>query len=471
VTAEGPPERSFLGNVNIVMVTYAADGLLALATGALVARALGTDGRGAYALFVVSAAFGQLLLGFGIGNAAIYFLNKREIALRDVLGAAHVLVAASVGVTAAAVALIAPVDANVGSIGGHEFGFTGETIFGAGISPWLLVAAVPVLLYLNLLKLVLQALSRFVDLGIVTVGQQSAVLALVAVAFATGDPDATDIVLFLLAASGCAAIFAVLRIGVAHVDVTWLVRPRLGIIRRLAGWGMQGEIGNALQLANYRLDQYIVRDFVGLTAVGIYAVGTSLTEGVFILANAVALVLMPRLTSATAEDAAWMAPVATRNTMLIAAAGALAVAAAAPLLVPAAFGDAFDESVRPLWLLLPGTVALAGSKVLTSYIFSQGRPLVNTGITLVSLIVTVVADLSLIPRFGVEGAASASSLAYGAHLAAALFAYSRISGKPALAAVVPRRADAELYVDAVRGFLSRRAPSPVEAGGGSGARP
>jgi O-antigen/teichoic acid export membrane protein len=250
------------------------------------------------------------------------------------------------------------------------------------------------------------------------------------------------------------------------------VRPRIDVIGRLARWGVQGEIGNVLQLANYRLDQYIVRDFVSLTAVGVYAVGTSMTEAVFILSNAVALVLLPRLTSVDPVEAARLAPVASRNTMLIAGGGALALAAAAPVMIPAVFGEAFRDSVEPLWLLLPGTVALAGSKVLTSYIFSQGRPLVNTGITAVSLVVTIVADLALIPRFGVNGAAAASSLAYGAHFAAALFAYGRISGNRPLSAVMPQRDDAALYVDAARKFLSRRpGAARVGAGGETGARP
>jgi O-antigen/teichoic acid export membrane protein len=454
------------------MLTYAADGLLALATGALVARALGADGRGAYALFVVSAAFGQLLLGMGIGNAALYYLNKRELGVRDVLGAVHAVVLGAVAITAALVAVIAPIDANFGSIGGHEIGFTGESIFGAGISPWLLVAAVPLLMYMSLLKLLLQALNRFIDLGIATVGQQAALLGLIAVAFAAGDPGATDVVLFLLAASGASALYSLLRIGLSNVDLAWFVRPRFDILGRLARWGVQGEIGNVLQLANYRLDQYIVRDFVSLTAVGIYAVGTSMTEAVFILSNAVALVLLPRLTSADSAEAARLAPVASRNTMLVAAAGSLALAAVAPVLIPAVFGDAFEDSVEALWLLLPGTVALAGSKVLTSYIFSQGRPLVNTGITAVSLVVTIVADLALIPRFGVNGAATASSIAYLAHFAAALFAYSRISGNRPFDAVAPRREDAALYLDAARNVLARRpGAGRIEAGTETGARP
>lgn len=435
------PQRSFLGNVNIVMITYALDGALALATGALIARALGPDGRGAFSLFVVSAAFGQLLLGLGAGNAAIYYLNKRELALRDIVSAMHVIVIAAAALTAGVVAVIAP--------------FAADDAFGDGVAPWLLIAAVPLMLHMNLMRLTLQALSRFVDLGIATVGQQAIMLALVGALFASDEATSQRVVLSLIAASACVSAYGLLRVGVRNIDPAQIARPRLPVLRTLARFGVQGEAGNVLQLLNYRLDQYILRAFTGLSAVGIYAVSASMTEGIFILANAVALVLMPRLTSGSDEDVAWMTPVATRNTVMMAAAGAVVLALAAPLLLPAIFGDRFEDSVRPLWWLLPGTVALTGSKVLTSYIFSQGRPLVNTGITCVSLVVTLVADFALIPAFGVEGAAAASSLAYTAHLGAALFAYHRISGRSPLDALVPRPADAHLYRDALRSITSK----------------
>ena len=79
-----------------------------------------------------------------------------------------------------------------------------------------------------------------------------------------------------------------------------------------------------------------------------------------------------------------MTPVATRNTMLIAAAGSRRRwRSPRRCCCRRSSATRFDDSVQALWWLLPGTVALTGSKVLTSYIFSQGRPLVNTGITCV----------------------------------------------------------------------------------------
>ena len=447
-----PRRGSFLANVNVVMVTYVVDGALAFATGIILARVLGPEGRGAYGLFVVSAAFGQLLLGLGVGNAAIYYLNKGELAMCDIVSAAHVIVVFALTVTAVIVAAFAP--------------WAGGEIFRSGISPWLLIPAVPVLLHWNLMRMILQGQSRFVALGVTTVSQQALLVTVVALLASTGDPTPTRAAWCLVGATSVAALLGLALVGVRHLDMSRVIRPRLETLKKLARFGVQGEAGNILQLLNYRLDQYILGAVVGLSGVGIYAVGASLTESIFIMANSVALVLLPRLT-ADEDEAYWMAPLAARNTMAIAAAGAVALAVLAPVLVPLAFGDAYEDSVQALWLLLPGTVALAGSKVLTSYIFSRGRPLLNTGITAISLVATVTLDLILIPLFEVNGAALASSIAYVIHLAAALAVYAHLSGRSPLHAVVPGREDVRLYADAWRSLtsrLTRRRPErPSEA--------
>src|SRR5438128_8945157 len=345
------PRGTFLGHVNVVVATYALDGALAFAQGVLIARALGPDGRGVYSLFVVSAAFAQVVLALGLGNASIYYLNKRAVPVRSVVSATHVVAIWSLAATALAIVIIRP--------------WTGDALFGGDVPDALFIAAVPLLVYSTLLKLVLQAMSRFVELGAVIIVQPIIMLALISVTMATGDTTPSKIIVFWIVAHVVTALIALGRIGLSNVDLGQIVRPRWATLRSLLGFGIQGEAGNVLQLLNYRLDQYLVRAFVSLAGVGIYAVGVSMTEAIWLLANAVAIVLVPRLTLADPEEARRMTPVAARNTILLAAVGAIMLAVAAPVIVPLVFGDDFRRSVDALWLLLPGTVALTGSKVLT----------------------------------------------------------------------------------------------------------
>lgn len=62
--------------------------------------------------------------------------------------------------------------------------------------------------------------------------------------------------------------------------------------------------------------------------------------------------------------------------------------------------------------LLPGVILLGGAKVLTNEIAGWGYPQYNSFNAGVALILTVILDLILIPRFGILGAALASSIAY-----------------------------------------------------------
>jgi hypothetical protein len=73
----------------------------------------------------------------------------------------------------------------------------------------------------------------------------------------------------------------------------------------------------------------------------------------------------------------------------------------------------------------------------------------------VTLVVTVTADLLLIPPFEVAGAAAASSFAYCCSLALSAVAYRRLSGGSITDALLPRRSDAPYYIEGAHALLGR----------------
>ena len=165
--------------------------------------------------------------------------------------------------------------------------------------------------------------------------------------------------------------------------------------------------------------------------------------------------MLTSITGGSHENAIGLTPVVCRNTLFVTAVGAIGAALIAAFWIPVVFGGDFSGSVEPYLWLLPGTVALAGTKILAAYVFSRGKPLINAQIAFVTLLVTIVADLALIPPFEVAGAAAASSLAYCCSLALSLLAYRRISGGSIADAVLPRLSDRPYYVDGVQSLLGR----------------
>lgn len=443
-TAEvGGARLGFLGNVNLVFLTYVANAALAFGVAVLVARALGPEGRGVYALFLLSASIAQAVLSLGMGVAAVYELGKRTATLSRVVANAHQVTIVSAVVSGLLVLVAWPV--------------LGETLRDHEVPYWVFAFAVPLFVSYNVLTTVLQGISRFVAMNAVILVQPLALLALLAGGMAVGDVDTAAALVFwsIATLAGTALALALLgRPALRLADLRAFDRVSLG---RQIRFGAQGQVGNLMQLLNYRLDQFIVLVFVSTAGVGIYAVAVTVSQAIWFIPNAVAAVLLPRLTASDEADAARTTPVVCRNTLLVSALVALAIGAVSPWLVEGLFGGEFDDALEPLLWLLPGAVALSGSKILTSYILSQGRPLTNSLITVASLVVTVIADFVLIPPFGVPGAAIASSLAYGAHFALSLVAYRQLSGGSVWGAVVVRGEDLRHYVEAAR---RRFAPAP-----------
>jgi O-antigen/teichoic acid export membrane protein len=159
----------------------------------------------------------------------------------------------------------------------------------------------------------------------------------------------------------------------------------------------------------------------------------------------VAMVLLPRLTQMDSERAQEMTPVVSRNTVVVSVGAAAALMIAAPILIRVLFGGEFTPATTPLMLLMPGIIATSATRVLGSYLFSQGRVIYNTYATFVALGVTLALDLILIPTLEVKGAAIASSIAYIASLAATLYWYRKVSGGSVWRALIFRPSDRHLY--------------------------
>ena len=77
---------------------------------------------------------------------------------------------------------------------------------------------------------------------------------------------------------------------------------------------------------------------------------------------------------------------------------------------------------------MPGAIALSGTKVLASDLTGRGYPGINTVIAICTMVITVLGDVLLIPRYGIIGAAVASSVGYSASLILTMTAFRGRSG-------------------------------------------
>ena len=428
----------FLVNVNLVFIATLVASGLGFVTAVLLARTLGPEGRGVTALYQAAVSLGFAFFSLGVATAAVYYVGRRDISGRQAMEAGLSVTLIAMALTGMGVAVAA-------------LAF-GDELSDEGVPYRLTLVAVPALVQFRAAEAVLRAQGRFGAMNLLEVSLPLSILAcLGAVELIDGLTIHRAVVAWSLALLPPVALGYFLLgpsqwpRGLAGRDLLW----------RAARFGMQGQLSNLIQLLNYRLDSYLVLLLVNAGGVGLYAVGVSLSEGMWLIANSVSVVLLTNLTAGDEENAARMTPIVCRNTLLVTAAASLAAAAVSPFAIPLIFGDDFEEAVLPFLWLLPGTVALAGTKILAAYVFSRGRPLINAQIAFLTLVVTVLADLALIPPFEVAGAAAASSLAYCCSLALSAVAYRRLSGGSISSVLLPRPSDVPYYVDGLRSLRRR----------------
>ena len=107
--------------------------------------------------------------------------------------------------------------------------------------------------------------------------------------------------------------------------------------------------------------------------------------------------------------------------------------------------------------------------MLSRYIVGRGRPGTGTLILLSGLAINVIANLLLVPRFGINGAAASSSISYGLTAIMTLVVFRRLSGRGVTETLVIRASDLRVLrglAGAVRARLSGRRGGPVALRGG-----
>ena len=409
-------------------------------TNVILARSLGPEGRGVYAVAVMVSSILSLLAQLGVGPANVYHLSKQLIDLDELIGHATSL-ALLLGTLC------------FGIVFGYVWLTSADNVLGVG-SRYVVVAsgAVPFMLLTAFLQSLLQGGQRFLDFNLVLIVQYAApTFTLVASFFVFRDRTLGSVSAWTASAIITAGVAAYLVAPLSRFSL----RMRAPTMRSLLRFGIISYLGNVTSFVNYRFDIIIVNLFAGARQVGLYSVGTSLAEIVWFIANAASIVLAPSVAAADAERADRMTESVARVVGFLAFASACFLAVFAPFIVVLFFGASFAESAWAVWLLLPGIVTFSVGRILSMYLLGRNRLRVDLVASATGLVVTLALDFALIPHLGFRGAAIASSVAYSAAMLVNLVWVVRHSTITPRALLVARREDAHILWTRLRQATAR----------------
>jgi O-antigen/teichoic acid export membrane protein len=249
--------------------------------------------------------------------------------------------------------------------------------------------------------------------------------------------------------------------------------PSAGQLRRAVRFGIKGYAANALQFLNYRFDLFILAGVAAAADVGQYSVGIAVTSVMWLLPRALSDVLFPRIaalsareTQSGASERAFVEAKSMRHTVAIVLVSTIGLAGSLLLLVVPVYGEDFRPAIELGMILLPGVALLALSGTLSATFVGRGHPGYSLAITLITTPVTIGLYATLIPSLEATGAALASSISYAVTFLLAVVFYRHVVGEPVLSRFVPTRselADYRALAPAIRTWTravwARRAPS------------
>jgi O-antigen/teichoic acid export membrane protein len=387
---------SLVRNSVQVFITRLLRLAISLGTGMLLARWLQPEGRGAYTLVTVFHLFLVALGGMSIGYAVIHFSGgKQETTEQQVSNALFSAILLSLFLCPAVVILRTNINRFVP--------FTPNILL-------IIIPLIPISILDSYWRAVLQTQYKFLWLNSLEIVQAGIFGIGMILCYYLAAPR-LETALYVWAASLVISFsllaYLIGRVSRIVLTANWMTFKKYFL------FGIKAHLSTVVGLLSLRLDTYILNFSAGHAAVGQYAVAVSLAEMLWFLPTSVAYVLLPTAAHRDQHDSAVLIRRTCLWVIILSGVGGVLLAAAAPMIIRYGFGQSYLSSLSALWLLLPGMVAVSVTVITTPFFLGKlGKPHLGALVAGVSLASNIVLNVMLIPKWGINGAAIASTGSY-----------------------------------------------------------
>jgi O-antigen/teichoic acid export membrane protein len=383
--------------------------LAALASGPILAQALGVEGRGAVAAATAPLGLAITLMTFGVPESVTYLVARRPGLVR--VAARH----------ASWIIVLAGIVAMAAVLGARSWLSAGDV----EIQQLMVISSLSVIP--NLLLGVVRGIASGMQQWKLVAWERalSSGLRLVAMVplWLTGHlTPVTATILF--AAMPVTGALAYLRLSRRLAPATRDVDGEAST-RSLTGYGMRLWIGSISGVLLHRVDQTLMTPLNSAYQLGLYVVAVNVSELPLIIHRAVRDVTF--VTDAHESDDARLATAARISTAVCAVAAA-GLGLTMVWWLPFLFGPSFGGSVPVAAVLLIAVVLGTPGSIAGTGLSARGRPGLRSISLAVACLVNVALLVAFVPRWGAMGAAWATFAGYLMSSAANLYFLRRLFG-------------------------------------------
>ncbi len=387
---------AFVRQVLAMCITRISLIAIGLITTVVVARILGPEGRGLYAVAMAIGAVGIQCGTLGLHTVNSYAVAKDRSSLPGLVGNS-LAVAALVGALAMTGAYIAvAIRPQIAPLGGSLL--------------FLALLWIPFGLAYTLVQCLLLGVNAIAVYNRAELANRTLALAMIA----------GLILLHVVSPQAVVAVGLVMTAGAAAAAIRHLVRdsdraprPSWKLFTGNFSYGLRAYLGTFFCFLVSRTDVLMLKYLAGTEAAGHYSIAGTMADNASILPVIVASLLLPKL-SATADIGrkyALMKKTVVGTTLILVPLFGVTMLLA-PWTIRVLFGQAFAPAAPAYLWLMPGMLFLGIEVVAVQFLNSIGCPIVVVWIWFGCALLKVIANFRVIPIYGVAGASAVASCVY-----------------------------------------------------------
>lgn len=166
---------------------------------------------------------------------------------------------------------------------------------------------------------------------------------------------------------------------------------------------------------NYRIDQWLIKYYLGNKELGLYTVGVTLAEIILIITTSVINPLRARLYNIDTDSEKFKTITAKTVKFTVYATAIISIPlffAVNLLSSEYLYGQKYSSSIAVVKILLFGLVFISFGKIGSHYYVIKGRPYIHLFSSLFIFLLNLTLNIILIPDLGIKGAAISSTISY-----------------------------------------------------------
>jgi O-antigen/teichoic acid export membrane protein len=382
-----------------VLETYSTRIVLtgvALLTTVIVARLLGPDGRGYYAIATTIGALGVQFGNIGLHASNVYFSARDPRCVPSLTANSLVVSFGFGGILALLLAVL--------------FRLMPALVSLHGLLLTLALVSIPFGLAYLLLQDLLLGVHDVRGYNLLEMINKLLPLLLITAIFSLHRVSVSSLFGATVVGVVASCIGTLYRL---RPHLTIVPRPSLTLFRSTMNFAVKAYLTAFFSFLVLRVDLFLVQHIQGPEQAGYYSIAASMADVVAVLAAIIGTLLFPRLSALSdishklrlTYQTAWATALLLLPMLVVAS-------ALASWAVRLLFGQAFLPAAHAFVLLMPGMLFLGIQSVAVQFLNSIGFPTSVVAIWAASTVLNIAVNLWAIPRYGIAGASVVSSVSY-----------------------------------------------------------